>query len=100
MGHIRDVGVGWGGPAVGFWFLWGGLQFFLGHSHGTYNTSLEFSAQSQSTPFLSKCFAAEWVKRGVSGTCPKVRGTRARVQAVGVSQANGAALHTSRIVPA
>ena len=40
-------GVGWS-PDVVIVFLGGGSSFFLGHSHGVLNISLESSAQAQS----------------------------------------------------
>jgi len=45
-----NPGGGWGGvvPRCGYSFFGGGLQFFLGHSHGILNISSESSAQAQS----------------------------------------------------
>jgi hypothetical protein len=67
-------------PRWGFSFFAGGLHFFLGHFHGIFNISTECSAQAQS---IGTLFEHIGLRGGGLWTCPKVRGTCARVQAAG-----------------
>ena len=64
----------------------------LGHFFKILNITAEYSAQAQS---IGTLFEQIGLKRGGLWTCPKVRGTRVRVQAAGrgVSQGNEAAIY-------
>ena len=71
---------GRGGPEGGP-FLDPPSKNLLGHSYETLNTSSESSAQAQSIGTLFGQIKLRGV--GVSVSCPKVRGTCARMQATG-----------------
>ena len=80
MVWVRSAEGGEGGsPGGGPFFLGGVSKFFLGHFYGISNISAESSAQAQSIGTLFEQIEL----RGGLWTCPKVRGTRARVQATG-----------------
>jgi len=70
------VGSSRGGPD----FLGEVSKDFLGHFYGILNISSESSAQTQS---IGSLFEQIGLRGRGLWTCPKVRGTRARVQAAG-----------------
>ena len=76
MGSIGKGGVGGGGPE----FFDPPSRNLLGHSYGILNISSESSAQAQS---IGNLFEQIGLRGRGLWTCPKVRGTRARVQAAG-----------------
>ena len=69
-------------------FSWGSLQFFLGHFHENLNIRILSSSPVDCHPFW-----ADWVKGGSVEMFKSQRHTRSGAGR-GVSQANGAAIHS------
>jgi len=79
-------GLWWGVSRCGF--SWGSLQFFLGHFHENLNIRILSSSPVDCHPFW-----ADWVKGGSVEMFKSQRHTRSGAGR-GVSQANGAAIHS------
>ena len=77
--YMGPIGGG-GGSGEGSDFFGPPYQNFMGHSYAILNTSSESSAQVQS---IGTLFEEIGLRGGGLWTCPKSRGTRARVQAAG-----------------